>query len=421
MTTEPSRHAPRLSRLSPEFRLAIACSVWPPGRLRTRRVSEALQPAIDWELFHRILKRQRVAGLAAHALLTEAIPQPANSAIQATAHRLAQQSLRYAGETLRLSAGLAAAGIPAACLKGSALSALAFGNLGLRHSRDIDLLVAPEQAWNADRILQTLGYRMTMPIGPHSNGQKLRWMRVRKHFEYAHTVTGLQVELHWRLFDNKQLVGKPSSPEPDFSAPLFSGPWTQVCIGGPGASLATLSVRELLLYLCVHGANHMWFRLKWVADIGALLAGGIGDMDLLLRDAQSIGASRAALQALQLSHELFETAPPPAPAANSRAIRSLVGSAFDAMTAGHAATELESVPFGTSRIALARYRLRMDGRFWLRELRSGLHDERDRETFGLPASLTFLLPFLRIPFWLARRVAGLGRSNRQPRAVAPPR
>ena len=35
---------------------------------------------------------------------------------------------------------------------------------------------------------------------------------------------------------------------------------------------ATLGADDLFAYLCAHGAYHAWFRLKWLADIGALLA-----------------------------------------------------------------------------------------------------------------------------------------------------
>ena len=35
--------------------------------------------------------------------------------------------------------------------------------------------------------------------------------------------------------------------------------------------IPTLPVSRLLLYLCVHGALDGWLRLKWLADIAALL------------------------------------------------------------------------------------------------------------------------------------------------------
>ena len=153
----------------------------------------------------------------------------------------------------------------------------------------------------------------------------------------------------------------------------------------------------------------MWFRLKWIADVAALLCQNEApDSRRLLEQSAEMGAERSVAQALELSHHLFET-PCAVPRRTNRA---LVASALRAMTAGSAATELEQVPFGTSRVALARYRLRADWHFWLQEARSGLLDERDRDRSRLPSRFSFLLPLLRVPFWLARRAAGLGRSNR---------
>ena len=69
--------------------------------------------------------------------------------------------------------------------------------------------------------------------------------------------------------------------------------WSSICIGGfsgirscppmpvsrrlartgstLGPSASDLPAPRLLLYLCVHGALDGWLRLKWLADIGALL------------------------------------------------------------------------------------------------------------------------------------------------------
>ena len=53
----------------------------------------------------------------------------------------------------------------------------------------------------------------------------------------------------------------------------------QVGLGSPtqevavlDGSLRTLGDKELFAYLCVHGASHCWFRLKWLADLNAWLA-----------------------------------------------------------------------------------------------------------------------------------------------------
>jgi hypothetical protein len=387
--------------LTPEFRLAIAACVWPRSHDHTQRMQDAMLPEIDWDLFVRVVRRHRIDGLVFEALNAAGIslPHTTHDVLKAAAERQANKSLRYAGESIRMSRLLCDAGIPAACLKGAPLSMMAFRSLALRHCRDIDLLVSPASALDADEVLSKAGYTLEMPIGPHSLRQKQDWIRDRKHFEYK-SGSGIPLEVHWRLFDNPHLL----DIEVDASS------WTEIPILGKN-SLATLASPDLLLYLCVHGANHMWFRLKWLVDVQALLGqSGPGVVERLKADAVTHHCERSVAQALALTRLLFDV--PDLLAATDAASNALVRSALTAMTSGAAASELETVPFGTSRVAVARYRLRANWRFWLRETLSGLSDERDRKSLHLPHSGRFLLPLLRFPMWVGRRILGIGRSNR---------
>lgn len=393
-----------LDTLAPEFRLAVATCVWPRGPYRTGRISSALEQRIDWDLFLRVVQRQRVQGLAYDGLSKHAdrVPETTLEALQISASRLANQSLLLAGETVRITRKLQKAGIPCACIKGASLSTLTFGDVALRHSRDIDLLVQPSDIHAADEVLQAAGYRMIMPMGPHTAAQKRMWTTLKKHFEYEHAESGRQLELHWRLSDNPRL----------FEAEVEPSTWVDVPVAG-SLSVPALPRREMLLYLCVHGANHMWCRLKWIADIGALLAQEGGDaVRSLQEDAISRGCLRAVSQALLLSQQLFHSPAVDLGLSHDRTTRRLVKGAIDAMTHGDAAVEVEDVGFGTTRIALARFRLKRNWKFRFDELRFALVDERDRQNLRLPPSLWFVLPVLRVPLWIGRRVSGAGRSNR---------
>lgn len=396
---EPTRFPGR--HLSREFRLAVATVMWPRDAEFTSHLQELASEPIDWDLFVRISRRHRIDGLAFQALDTTsiALPETSRLALKTAAERQAHKSLIFAGETIRVTRILQKEGIPVACLKGTSLSALAFGNIGLRHCRDIDLLVAPDHALKADQVLASLGYQLEMPIAPHSEVQKQHWVRQRKHFEYKNG-NGIPLELHWRLFDNRRLLATEFTPSS----------WTNVPVFG-ASSLQTLSLPDLLLYLCVHGANHMWSRLKWIADVQALLRQNSAEtLQRLEKDAISHDCERSVTQTLMLLQYLFG-ASYSIPSADA-ATTTLVQGALNAMTAGEAATELEAVPFGTSRVAMERYRLKSDWRFWLSETGSLLIDERDRGNVRLPHALRFLLPLLRLPLWIGRRIRSRGQYDR---------
>ena len=389
------------SHLSPELRLAVATLVWPRDSEFHRRIREATSAPIDWDLFVRVAHRHRISGLAFQALASASIvsPEIPRMALKTAAERQAHKSLIYAGETIRVTRILREAGIPAACLKGTPLSVLAFGDIGLRHCRDIDLLIASDHALKADEILTSLGYQLEMPIGPHSLKQKRHWIQHRKHFEYKNG-NGIPLELHWQLFDNRRLL----------PAEFASRSWVDVPIFG-ASSLQALVLPDLLLYLCVHGANHMWFRLKWLADMQALLQqNGDDTVKRLQADAIAHDCERPVAQTLILLQILFGAnySVRPVDAGTS----TLVHDALNAMTSGDGAAELETVPFGTSRIAMARYRLKRDWKFWLYEANSLLTDERDRNNIRLPHSMRFLLPLLRLPLWIGRRIRSRGQYDR---------
>jgi hypothetical protein len=77
----------------------------------------------------------------------------------------------------------------------------------------------------------------------------------------------------------------------------------------PGITLPTLARDEVFAYLCVHGASSAWFRLKWIADLSALLSTcRVEEIERLYQRSQHLGAGRAATQALLLSATTFGTA-----------------------------------------------------------------------------------------------------------------
>ena len=120
-------------------------------------------------------------------------------------------------------------------------------------------------------------------------------MQYRRDLCFVHEVTGQQIELHWRLFLNPHLVDGPMAVA------------SQVVRLSDTANLRTLSEEDLFCYLCMHGALHWWNQLKWVADIGALLATAPDNAERFNNSAKVKGAGRAAAQAMLLCKQLLDT------------------------------------------------------------------------------------------------------------------
>jgi len=380
-----------------EFSLVVAACMWPHSEKRAAGIELCLDRPIDWQLFLRIVDRHRVAGLVNHALArTESGRVPADIlfALKERADSLARQALRTAAEVSRLVKMFQNAEVPCIVLKGAPLAILAYQNLGLRHSKDIDLLTSQPDVFRADAALQSAGYMRIWP-SPRSDEKLVqKYIRQRREFEYVHTKTGQQLDLHSQLHNNPAFG--PMSDAADVQRN-----WRSVDLGG-GLYVPTLKDNDLLAYLCSHGAWHAWFRLKWLADIGALISQSPESASLLLETSRSQRTERAAIQALLLCHLFWDTPLPAEMAAANWVARGLIKMPLKAMTAGKGATEATDRMFGIARIRISSYfylfsdNPRALCRIFLNELFSPTDIER------LPAPLRFIYPLLRLPLFVTR-------------------
>jgi hypothetical protein len=381
---------------SPEFLLVAACSAWPPTDRRTKSIRALAASHLDWTRIVRIAARHRVAGLVHEGLshTRAAVPLEAARAIGAQAQAVARQNLASTAESLNLQRLFAAADLPVVFFKGVSLAILAYGNLALRHSRDIDILAAPGTFAQSAVLLERAGYRQHQPPPEFTASQLQMWMHRSKEIRYIHPEKKIEVELHSRLFDNPRMtVGMPATNRLRI-VPLRNG------IG-----VCTFGDDDLFAYLCGHGAADRWFRLKWLADIGALLAQQPeGGAERLYEAAGSRGTGRAAAQAMLLCHRLLGTPLPDRLLATFKrdiAVRCLEALAMKAIIADSEPTE---VPFGTLTSGAARFLLCRDWRYKLSELRLFLTSPADILILPLPRPLRGLYPILRPELWLWRHL-----------------
>jgi hypothetical protein len=385
---------------SPEFQLAAACAMWPPSDRRTETILAAAAGPLDWPRFLRVARRHRVLGLV-HDGLTRATPEvpPAIAReISALAAEQVHYNLAMAAEALRLQRLFNEAGLPVLFVKGASLAVLVFGNLGLSGGQDIDLLVPRETLPAAMAMVEMAGYRRYDPPPDIGDAQLLLLIPIRKDFGFANQSTGLPIELHWRLFLNPHAMAEDSITAASRVVPLTAA-----------AGLRTLGEEDLFAYLCMHGALHWWNRLKWLADVNALLRSTPeDDVERLVRAADARGAGRAAAQALLLCRRLLGTPVPArlvATLGKSATVRWLEATALNAMTQGQGEQHPHDARFGTTRGSLSTFLLRRSWRYRLAELNLHLTNQTDVLTMPLPERLRFFYPLLRLPLWLWRHAA----------------
>lgn len=359
--------------------------------------SAAASP-VDWTLVARIAERHRVEGLVWNALRGAGaeVPAEAGERMRAAAGRIARQNLVLTAESLRLAARLDEAGIRHLFVKGVALGALVYGSVGPKMGWDIDLLVPLAAVEPAAALLEAAGYRLQLPAGVRARATLARFHRHWKESVWKSADGSLTVELHTRLSDNPMLL-----PEVGPDSPC------QRVEVAKGRFLPTLGTDELFAYLSVHGASSAWFRLKWIADVAALLAAAPPEeIERLYRRSQALGAGRAAAQALLLCRRLFGTALPPALAAELEADRTnrwLLAIALEKLAGRSLAAELHEIRFGTAAIHLMQFGLLPGLKFKLAELGRQLVSPEDRVAVPLPRGLGFLYPLVALARRLTRR------------------
>ena len=388
--------------VSREVRLAAACCRWPPAEERDERIRALASEAVDWPLWLRVVKRQRVVGLARDALEHAGVePPPAVDAVLGQVSRgIATKNLKVLGESVRLEALFRARAIPVVFLKGVALAQLAYGSISSKHGRDIDLLVPESAALEAWRLLEAEGYGLGAGLEGLGPAQRRAVVRYSPELEFIHRGDRLPLDLHWRPTQNPALLDT-------------RGIWerTQPVAFEGGRQLPTLGETDLFAYLCAHGGMHAWARMKWLADVNALVSRrSLAEVEALYRAAQARGPGLCAGQALLLCRMLFDL---PLPAGlerelrANRRIRRLARIALEVMIGRDGATEREDLKLSGLSRYLTYLSLLLLGDSWgyygaqLKLLSIG---PMDVVAWPLPERLHFLYPVARLPLWIGRQI-----------------
>jgi hypothetical protein len=277
-------------------------------------------------------------------------------------------------------------------VKGVPLAILAYGEPGMKESADIDLLVTPETASEARRLLIEHGYEVSL--------DKLTSQQFERHVQHTteagffNARVGVKVDLHWRLVANDKLLRGVTA----------DGPAQYVAL--PGGSLRTLSNDALFAYLCLHGALHNWGRLKWLADLGAFLNRRTEAEIASLYDAAAtyrVGRSAAvalllcrALLGLPLDARLIESIEK-----DTVAVR-LAEGAVAAL--GYRGGAGEHGPYTAPwlRATIAQFFIVRGASHMADQSRLIWNSAHDRTRIALPEGFEFGYHLLRIPLWLGR-------------------
>ena len=271
--------------------LLAAARPAPGGGLRP-----ALEAVADWDGFLALARRHRLGPLI-YRRLREAGAGLAPPGVEAEFQSLYFLSLRRNHLLLRELAGIASrlrsAGIEAVAYKGPLLARMIYGDIALRESLDLDLLIRKRDVEAAHQALRDLGYE---PLLKLDGARQRALLRFDYEAPLVHKEEGTLVDLQWASPPRfLSLPAGPDAPDARYQSAALDG-----------GEVATLCAGDLLLVLCSHGAKHAWGRLQWIADVAGIV-GAAGDLDWdgLLERARTWRRQRMVLLGLRLAHELL--------------------------------------------------------------------------------------------------------------------
>jgi hypothetical protein len=261
-------HEPKESRVgaysgnSLEVQLLLACSRTTIDESTARQIKSLLNRKINWVYLRDKAHRHGVMPLLYRSLestFPELVPRDVLDSLRGSFQRNALNNLVRTRELLNVLQLLEPRGIPALPFKGPLLALQAYGHLELRQFSDLDILVQKRHVHKVKGLLFAQGYSLAIPLPWIS--KVIPALAPGKDLVFVSDDEKIVIELHWRL------TGR------HFDLPIdMKGLWRRlVPISYAGATIKSLPLEDLLLYLCMHGSRHSWERLAWICDVAELI------------------------------------------------------------------------------------------------------------------------------------------------------
>lgn len=217
-------------------------------------IRKGMYSDINWEKFIELAFYHRVYPLIyskVKKVHIDWIPNEVCQSLFKEYQRNTFQMLNLTGEMEQVSKLFSENNIKLLFIKGPAIAADLYGDISLRTSKDLDILIQLTDLERADALLLDWGYQREVDTIENFDE------KMTKHdVQYYHPKKRIQLEIHWRLH-----------PYP-MNVPSFNDLWDRRRKSNlTSYPVFYFGVEDLFLYLVTHGSKHGWFRLRWLADI----------------------------------------------------------------------------------------------------------------------------------------------------------
>ncbi len=235
----------------PEHELLIECA-----RPETSAPLELRHP-VDWDYLLEAAASTRMTSML-YRRLHSSCPAPIQQTLRNHYLMRSARNLLLTTELLKILYLYDREGIPAIPFKGPILAAALYDDPALREYNDLDVLVPPESAFRAVRLLTRLGYPA---IPDFSSGVE---SQILKHVHHCHVDKAdghLAVEVHWTLLPSY------------FRLPLPMQDWWRRSEDTlfENRRIRTFCREDMLVMLAIQASKHMFQNLQWIGDLARFL------------------------------------------------------------------------------------------------------------------------------------------------------
>lgn len=206
---------------------------------------------------------------------------------------IAQRNILMSAELIKIMKLLKENKIEALAFKGPALSQMAYGDITLRQFGDLDILIRKKDRSNMMALFIQEHYLPEIDLKAETQETFFDCVNV---IGLHNTSTGVRVEIHWELLSRNYAI--------DWDEESLWNKKENIQINHK--EIPVLPLEQLLLYLCAHGAKHLFERLEWVCDIDrSIRANPDINWKHLLNEADKLGIKRMLYLGLALSQQFF--------------------------------------------------------------------------------------------------------------------
>lgn len=258
-----------------------------------------LQKPLNWESLLNRAEQHGVAPILYQvlSLCGSEVPPAGLALLKQRYETNLHRTLFLTRELIRILDHLDALAITVLPYKGVALAEMLYGDMALRQSGDIDLLIRPRDLSRIKDALKELAYTPHLPL---TKAEECAYLQSGYECVFDSALGRNLLEVQWAL-------------QPRFYAVKFEMEALfrrAVTVTVAGRSMKTPSPEDLFLTLSLHAAKHAWGRLIWLCDVSELLNSAALNWDWIGETAKSLGIARILQVTLLLTNRLLRTAIP---------------------------------------------------------------------------------------------------------------